>query len=83
MEWLVKLATAEGQTVLDPFVGSGTTCAAAKDLGRQFIGIEKQSRWADVARVRVGLTPEDPSRVRSDDAQEGLEAFADGGASDE
>jgi len=82
MEWLVKLATAEGQTVLDPFAGSGTTCAAAKDLGREFLGIEKQAKWADVARVRVGLTPEDPARVRSDDAQEGLEAFAVGGGSD-
>jgi len=36
-----------------------------------------------VARVRVGLTPEDPARVRDDDDQQGLEAFADGGASDE
>jgi site-specific DNA-methyltransferase (adenine-specific) len=83
MEWLVKLVTAEGQTVLDPFVGSGTTCAAAKDLGRTFIGIERKPKWADVARVRVGLTPEDPARVRNDDAQQGLEAFADGGETDE
>jgi len=79
MEWLVRLVTAEGQTVLDPFAGSGTTCKAAKDLGREFIGIEKQAKWADVARVRVGLTPEDPARVRGDDGQQGLEAFADGG----
>jgi len=79
MEWLVRLVTAEGQTVLDPFAGSGTTCAAAKDLGREFTGIERQPKWADVARVRVGLTPEDPARVRSDDDQQGLEAFADGG----
>jgi DNA modification methylase len=82
MEWLVRLVTAEGQTVLDPFAGSGTTCKAAKDLGREFIGIEKQPKWADVARVRVGLTPEDPARVRDDDDQQGLEAFADGGESD-
>ena len=83
MEWLVRLATREGQTVLDPFAGSGTTCAAAKGLGREFVGIERQPEWADVARVRVGLTPEDPARVRDDDDQQGLEAFADGGASDE
>jgi len=82
MEWLVRLATRERQTVLDPFAGSGTTCAAAKDLGRGFIGIERQPKWADVARARIGLTPEDPARVRDDDAQEGLEAFADGGGSD-
>jgi len=75
MEWLVRLVTAEGQTVLDPFAGSGTTCRAAKDLGREFIGIEKQAEWADVARVRCGLTPYDPSVVRGDDAQTGMEAF--------
>jgi DNA modification methylase len=75
MEWLVKLATAEGQTVLDLFAGSGTTCKAAKDLNRRFIGIEKQAQWADVARVRCGLTPNDPSMVRDDDGQAGLEAY--------
>jgi site-specific DNA-methyltransferase (adenine-specific) len=76
MEWLVKLVTAEGQTVLDPFTGSGTTCRAAKDLGRRFVGIEKQAKWADVARVRAGLTPDDPSVVREDGIT-GLDAFAD------
>jgi len=41
----------------------------------EFVGIERQAKWADVARVRCGLTPDDPSRVRDDDAQEGLEVF--------
>jgi len=76
MEWLVKLVTAEGQIVLDPFAGSGTTLKAAKAVGRDFVGIEKQAQWADVARVRAGLTPNDPSHVRdTDDAQSGLEAY--------
>ena len=75
MEWLVTLVTAEGQTVLDPFAGSGTTLRAAKDKGRRFVGVERQAKWADVARVRVGLTPDDPSVVRGDDAQHGLEAY--------
>ena len=75
MEWLIKLVTREGQIVLDPFAGSGTTCMAAKGLGREFVGIERQDKWADVARVRCGLTPDDPSVVRGDDAQRGLEAF--------
>jgi hypothetical protein len=82
MEWLVRMVTREGQTVLDPFAGSGTTCKAAKDLGRAFLGIEKQAKWADVARARVGLTPQDPSRVRDDDAQQGLAAYTDGGGSE-
>ena len=75
LQWLVKLVTAENQIVLDPFAGSGTTLRAAKDLNRQFIGIERQEKWADVARVRAGLTPEDPSIVRDDAGQSGLEAY--------
>ena len=75
MEWLIRLVTREGQIVLDPFAGSGTTCLAARGLGREFVGIERQDKWADVARVRCGLTPDDPSVVRGDDAQRGLEAF--------
>jgi site-specific DNA-methyltransferase (adenine-specific) len=75
MEWLVRLVTREGQVVLDPFVGSGTTCMAAKELGRQFVGIEKQAQWADVARARCGLAPEDPATVRERDDQTGLEAY--------
>lgn len=77
MEWLVKLVSKEGQIVVDPFCGSGTTCKAAKNLNREFVGIERQSKWADVARVRVGLTPDDPSVVRGDSAQNGLEAYTE------
>jgi site-specific DNA-methyltransferase (adenine-specific) len=79
MEWLVTLVSAEGQIVVDPFAGSGTTCKAAKQLGRSFIGIEQSAEWCDVARARCGLTPHDPSHVRPDDAQHGLEMYTDGG----
>ena len=79
-EWLIRLVTREGQVVLDPFAGSGTIPKAAKGLGRQFLGIERQARYADIARVRCGLTPNDPATVRSDDAQRGFEAYTDGGA---
>lgn len=40
MELLISLVTLEGQTVLDPFMGSGTTCTAAKRLNRHYIGID-------------------------------------------
>jgi hypothetical protein len=69
--------------VLDPFAGSGTTLKAAKEAGREFVGVEKQEQWADVARVRAGLAPDDPAHVRGDDNQAGLEAYTDGGATDE
>jgi len=75
MEWLVTMVSADQQIVVDPFAGSGTTLRAAKDLDRQFIGIERDPEWADVARVRTGLTPDDPATVRGDDDQQGLEQF--------
>lgn len=66
MEWLVRLVTAEGQHVLDPFAGTGTTGRAAKNLGREFTLIERNPEWADVARARCGLTPDDPSILTPD-----------------
>jgi site-specific DNA-methyltransferase (adenine-specific) len=75
MEWLVKLVTTEGQVLVDPFCGSGTTCMAAKNLNRGFIGIEQQQKWCDVSRVRCGLTPKDPAHVRADSNQTGLESY--------
>lgn len=81
MEWLIKLTTRQNQVVLDPFAGSGTTGRAAKNQDRRFILIEQNPKWCDVARARSGLTPNDPSYLRGDDAQTGLSEIAatDGG----
>jgi len=61
--------------VLDPFAGAGTTLLKAKELGRRFVGIELNPEYADMARSRVGLDVDDPSRIRDDDAQQGFEAY--------
>lgn len=53
MELLVSMVTTEGQIVLDPFAGSGTTCVAAHHLNRHFIGIELNEKYCEIARNRV------------------------------
>lgn len=50
---VILAATQPGDLVLDPFFGTGTTGAVAKKLGRDFIGIEKDANYADIARKRI------------------------------
>jgi DNA modification methylase len=52
-EWLVARTTLESETILDSFMGSGTTGIAALRLGRQFIGIEKDPDYFAIARDRL------------------------------
>lgn len=53
IESLVAGFSSPGDTVFDPFVGSGTTCLAAKNLGRKYIGIELNTEYAEIAKARV------------------------------
>ncbi len=54
LERLIILTTNEGDTVLDPFLGSGTTMLACKNLGRNCIGIELDKEYIDYAVTRMG-----------------------------
>lgn len=51
--WFIKLFTREGDVVLDPFMGSGTTALAAKSLNRKFVGIEIKSKYVNLAERRL------------------------------
>ena len=53
MEWLVSHACGDGMTVLDPFMGSGTTGVACMRTGRKFIGCEIDRGYYDIAKRRI------------------------------
>ena len=53
MEYLIKTYTSENEIVLDFTIGSGTTAIAAIQTGRNFIGIEKEQKYCDIARQRI------------------------------
>ena len=53
MRYLIKLVTPSNSRVLDPFCGSGSTGMAAVELGHEFVGIELDPRYCDIARRRI------------------------------
>ena len=58
LERIIRVATRPGALVLDPFAGSGTTLAAAKRLGRRWLGVELSPDYADAVRQRLaGIEP--------------------------
>ena len=52
MKWCIGFLT-ENETILDPFMGSGTTGVAAVQMGRSFIGIEREERYFEIACKRI------------------------------
>lgn len=54
MKHIIEIHTDKGQTIMDPFMGSGTTGVAALSLGRHFIGIEIDKTFFDIAFDRIG-----------------------------
>jgi len=59
MQWLVRMVTPPGGTVLDPFMGSGSTGKAAALEGFDFIGIEQSADYIRIARSRIPGAAED------------------------
>lgn len=53
-EWFINLFTEEGDIVLDPFIGSGTSAVAARQLKRRFIGIDIKPGYCQISRERLG-----------------------------
>ncbi len=53
LERIILCSSYKGQIILDPFMGSGTTCFVAKKLYREFIGIEKEEKYFDIALKRI------------------------------
>lgn len=53
LERMILASTRENELILDPFMGSGTTAVACKKLNRNFIGIEKESEFVELAKNRI------------------------------
>jgi modification methylase len=61
---VILASTRPGDVILDPFFGVGTTGAAARRLGRRFIGIEREATYAAAAEARIaGVIPAGPGEV--------------------
>lgn len=63
MRWLVRLVTPPDGTVLDPFAGSGTTGIAAALEGFDFIGIEREAEYVEIAEARIAHWAAQPKQL--------------------
>jgi site-specific DNA-methyltransferase (adenine-specific) len=55
MKYLVTMFSREGQIVIDPFAGSGTTLIACERLNRKYIGIDSNEDYVEIAKRRINL----------------------------
>ena len=76
MSWCIQQLPGEAQTILDPFMGSGTTGVACVKLGRKFIGIELEPKYFDIACERITKAYDQPDMfipAPSKPIQEGMD----------
>ena len=71
MEYLIKMVTPKGGTVLDPFMGSGSTGVACSNLDNNFIGIELDNGYIEIAKSRIENT-QSPS-LSNDERSNGID----------
>jgi site-specific DNA-methyltransferase (adenine-specific) len=69
MEWLIENGTSEGDTVIDPFMGSGTTGVACVQTGRNFIGIELDAGYFAIAQERIAKAQAEPAQLQLEEVQ--------------
>lgn len=65
-ELIIACTPKNGSVVLDPFLGSGSTAVACKELGMNYIGIELDEGYAEIARQRITKTPSYPTKPLSE-----------------
>jgi len=75
---IIRACSNEGDLILDPFAGSGTTLAVAKKLKRNFVGIELSKKYAEQTRRRVGRIAPGDALDGSADPLTSVAATADG-----
>lgn len=76
MKWCIEHIPQPNKTILDPFMGSGTTGVAAAKLGRTFIGIEREEKYFDIACRRIAEAYKQPDLFISQPSQPKPEQLA-------
>ena len=74
MKWVIELCP-KSDTILDPFMGSGTTGVAAIQMGRKFIGIEREPKYFDIACKRIQQAVDQPQLFEAEPVKQIQEAM--------
>jgi len=74
MKWVIELCP-KSDTILDPFMGSGTTGVAAIQLGKKFIGIEREKQYFDIACKRIEQAVSQPQLFEHEPVKQVQEAM--------